>query len=294
MPCHSMTGFGQAVHRGHDAVVKVEIRTVNHRFSEWNLRMPRDLVALEEDVRRLLAKYIHRGRGDVYLTLDPTGQLGRKPVVDWDLLDGLVELEQTARARFGLTANVEPQPEAWLRFPDVVELRHPELQLNRVRSDVLAALDAACLALCEMRRREGARLEADLRTKVNLLLQAGDVIETRAQVTVSAYVARMRERLASLIGQQIDDQRLLTEAATAADRLAIDEEVVRLKSHCGEFLTSLQSEAPIGRRLDFIVQEMHREVNTIGSKSQDSEISRCVVDAKVWIEQLREQVQNVE
>lgn len=293
MTLTSMTGFGQAIRDGVIARVKVEIRTVNHRFAEVNLRMPRDLFALEEEVRGLLAKRIARGRADVFVSMETLKSTAKTVAVNWDLLDVLYATEKEARIRYPDMAMKDPAVSHWLTHPDVVQVQSQLVDADEVRDDVLAAVDEACTELLEMRMREGTRVAADLAAKIRDCERVVETMESQAQGVSEATRTRLLQRLGEL-GQGMDEQRLVTEIALMVDRMCIDEELVRLRSHISEFERSLAHGSPIGRRLDFIVQEMHREVNTIGSKSGDLVISKAVVDAKTIVEQLREQAQNIE
>ncbi|MCL6549353.1 MAG: YicC family protein [Alicyclobacillus sp.] len=292
MPCHSMTGYGQAVYDGQQVRVKAEIRTVNHRFLELSLRLPRELLALEDDIRALVARRVARGRGDLFLTLEPLQVQPKRLSVDWSLLDALLEAERAANERCGL-ADAPPSVSQWLLYPDVIRVESESLDVGAVRGDVLQAVEAACDALARMRAREGTRLAADMAAKLAELRRIADEVAEWAPEAERVHGDKLRRRLREVAGE-VDEQRWLTEIAVMADRMAIDEELVRLRSHLAELEQALAQGSPVGRRLDFIVQEMHREVNTMGSKAGDLRIARAVVDAKVIVEQLREQAQNIE
>ncbi|MBX5435919.1 MAG: YicC family protein [Alicyclobacillaceae bacterium] len=292
MPCHSMTGFGQALCVGQRMRVKVEIRTVNHRFLEFSVRLPRELLALEDDVRSLVASRVARGRTDVFVAAEPVQPSPKRLSVDWSLFEALVEAERAANARCGLTQ----QPVSvvsWLLFPDVVTVEAAELAIDEVRADVLRAVEEASSQLAAMRAREGARLAADMAAKLADLRRIVAEMERVAPDVEKLHRDRLERRMAEWAGV-VDEQRLLNEIAVLMDRTAIDEELVRLASHLSEMELALAGGSPVGRRLDFIVQEMHREVNTIGSKAGDLRVARLVVDARVIVEQLREQAQNIE
>lgn len=294
MALTSMTGFGQAVRAGNVARVKVEIRTVNHRFAEFNVRMSRDLFALEEEVRTRLAKHVVRGRTDALVSMDSTHPIIKHVAVDWVLLDTLHGIEMEARARHPNAALQGGSGIAhWLSHPDVVQIQSASFDVESVREDVLAAVDDACADLLAMRTREGTRVAADMMAKVNDFTHIIEQMEQQAPDVMEQNRTRLLQRL-HMFDSLVDEHRVLTEVALLADKMCIDEELVRLQSHLSEFEQSLREGSPVGRRLDFIVQELHREVNTIGSKASDLLISKAVVDAKSIVEQLREQAQNIE
>jgi uncharacterized protein (TIGR00255 family) len=288
-----MTGFGQASIRSEALLVKVEIRTVNHRFAEFSIRMPRELMSLEDSVRKCLSASIARGRADVYIAAETLSAEQGLVSADWALFEGLLQVEREALRRVRAPETAAERPAAWLMFPDVLRVERAPLDAGRVAPVLMEAVEGACAALVEMRAREGARLGADLRAKAAELSRIVEEMQARAPEIVTAYRDRLRKRIADF-GVVVDDARLSAEVALFADRAAIDEELVRLYSHVEEFGRSLETGSPVGRRLDFIVQEMQRELNTIASKAQDLVVTKAVVDAKALVEQLREQVQNIE
>lgn len=291
MPCKSMTGFGQSAIASERLDVKVEIRTVNHRFAEFNIRVPREFAQLEDQVRARLASRISRGRTDVFITIESHGE----PHVEvaWPLLDALLRVEREAMARYRQVTEAGGV-ERWLNHPDVLSVQADVLVADDVAPHLLAAVDAALDHLTQMRSREGERLAKDMAEKLQRLRDLVSRMSARAAVLPDLYRERLSRRIEETVAGRIDETRIAAEIVLFADRAAIDEELVRLRSHIEEFVAALEQDGPVGRRLDFIVQELHREVNTIGSKSVDLDISKAVVDAKVIIEQLREQAQNVE
>ncbi len=293
MACNSMTGFGQAVHSGNRMRVKVEIRCVNHRFAEFNVRMPRELFALEEEVRAVLGQYIARGRADLYLSAEQEALASKEAIVDWPLFDRLLEAETTARNKYPDLPVAPASLGQWLGYPGVIEVSNSSYDLESIRSVALTAVHQACSELAAMRSREGERLSQDMLAKCKGLAVVVASMAQRAPEALSAYRERVASRIGDL-GVALDEGRVLAEIALMAERIGIDEELVRLQSHLAELEKTLVQASPIGRRLDFIIQEMHREVNTIGSKSADLLLSKAVVDAKTIVEQLREQAQNIE
>lgn len=288
MPIRSMTGYGQAFHEQNRFRVSVEIRSVNHRFAEFQVRLAKEYAGLDDVIRDTLSSYVARGRCDVYIGIESASALSKRVSVDWGLLSELVRIEHEAHAR-----GFELAPVNWLTEMDVLSVETVSTRLDEVQDAIVEAVKKACEVLIAMRTREGERLDAALRAKLSILER------TVAELTVQAdgAEARVRDKLVERLKElelSVSPERLLAEVTLFLERSAVDEELVRLKSHLEEFYRALEGGSPVGRRLDFIVQEMHREVNTVASKAADFDVSRPIVDAKTVIEQLREQVQNIE
>lgn len=293
MLVRSMTGFGQSTVTVGETSLTVEVRSVNHRFAEFSVRLPRELLVLEEAVRKCLSQFIVRGRIDVYVAFGSSLMGARQVKADWTLLDALHALEVQARERYGLTQEPATLLMEWLKYPDVVRVESGDVDIETIRDGVVRAVQDACEALVLMRSREGERLAADLQTKAQDLALLVQQISNHAPQVVSGFRERLHKRLRES-QVVVDENRFAAEVALLADRAAIDEEVVRLTSHLEEFRNSVVAGSPVGRRLDFIVQELQRELNTIASKCSDLLISRVAVDCKAIVEQMREQVQNIE
>jgi len=294
MSCCSMTGYGQAVIVMPNGQLSVEIKSVNHRFADIQIRMPREWIALESDVRNVLLQDVKRGRVDVFISNVAGEFTAANVTVNWNLFQQLSQVEQVALERFGAsTAVTSDRVSRWLSYPGVLRTEVSGEDLSLVKETLSATVHGACMELVAARRREGSRLADDLLEKAGHLRDLVLHLETVSTRLVPAVRSRLRARMVEIAGE-VDEQRLLIEVAMLADRLAVDEELVRLKSHTGEFEATLGGAGPHGRRLDFIVQELHREINTLGVKVQDGELARLVVDGKTLIEQMREQVQNLE
>jgi uncharacterized protein (TIGR00255 family) len=289
----SMTGYGYG-QAGDQVVVTVEMRSVNQRYSDFSIRLPREYNFLEETVRRIATSRVRRGRVEISVTIEDFREKARTVKIDWGLLQGFdraisevaqrLELEPTNRVDFLLSLPGVLEPVA-------VDEEDEEL----LQSLVEAAAQEAVEALVEMRKAEGARLAAALLEHLALLEEGLAEVKALAESLPQEALARLETRIAELVGDMpIDPNRLAAEAAIIADRANVDEEIVRLASHLVEFRATLEKDEPMGRKLDFLIQEMNREVNTIGSKSNNVAVSRWVVEAKTVIEKLREQVQNVE
>jgi uncharacterized protein (TIGR00255 family) len=288
MAIHSMTGYGQAVSEQDGLRVSVEIRSVNHRFAEFQVRVAKEYAGLDDAIRQTLAKNIARGRCDVYISIEAKDAIPPRVTVNWGLLSELVRIEREAHARGFELAAVN-----WLTEMEVLTVESGSVSFEDVRNPVLVTLAQACDNLVAMRAREGQRLLLDLYTKLSALTEIVTKLKHEALLFGDKARARLLDKLNDL-ELSVPADRLLTEVALLVERSSVEEELVRLQSHVEEFQRSLDSGSPIGRRLDFVVQEMHREVNTIAAKAADHQISQLIVDAKTLIEQLREQVQNIE
>ncbi|MGI6567082.1 MAG: YicC family protein [Firmicutes bacterium] len=293
MAVYSMTGYGYG-QAGDQIVVTVEMRSVNQRYSDFHIRLPREYSFLEEAVRRVAASKVRRGRVEISVTIEDFREKARTVKIDWGLLKGFdqaisqiaqrLELEPTNRVDFLLS------------LPGVLEpVAVDEQDEQLLKSLVEAAAQEAVDALVEMRRSEGERLTAAFLDHLAFLETSLEEIRALAERLPEEARDRLEVRIAELTGDlPIDPSRLAAEAAIIAERANIDEELVRLASHLAEFRSTLGKDEPMGRKLDFLIQEMNREVNTIGSKSNNTAVSRWVVEAKTVVEKLREQVQNVE
>ena len=287
----SMTGYGRATCETDGRQLTIELKSVNHRFLDLSFRMPRNLMFLEDDVRKAIAEKLARGHVDVFMTYRNLRSDARTVQVDRALFDAYAQALDTL-ANGGLRDDRSLMSVA--RMPDVMIVTEAEEDQDAVRALMLETMAQALEQLLAMRRREGASMAEDLGRKVDAIEEMTRKIEARYPETVEEYTRRLRASIEELIGQSVDETRLLTEVAVMADRSAIAEETVRLHSHIQQLRETFQREEPIGRRLDFLVQELNREVNTISSKSQDVPITRLAVECKAEIEKLREQLQNVE
>lgn len=287
----SMTGYGRATCETDGRQLTIELKSVNHRFLDLSFRMPRNLMFLEDDARKAIAEKLARGHVDVFMTYRNLRSDARTVQVDRALFDAYAQALDTL-ANGGLRDDRSLMSVA--RMPDVMIVTEAEEDQDAVRALMLETMAQALEQLLAMRRREGASMAEDLGRKVDAIEEMTRKIEARYPETVEEYTRRLRASIEELIGQNADETRLLTEVAVMADRSAIAEETVRLHSHIQQLRETFQREEPIGRRLDFLVQELNREVNTISSKSQDVPITRLAVECKAEIEKLREQLQNVE
>lgn len=287
-----MTGFGRAKTESDFFSVNVEVKTVNHRFCEMNIRMPRQLLKIEDRMKKKLNQHIRRGRVEVYVSLEGEGVVTRKVHVDWKLLDEYYQFIKQAREKYDVEGTITLQD--LLSRSELLHIEESEAGNEELENLVLAATEEAAKFLKQMRLAEGEELKKDLFSILSQLEINVLELQKFAPLVVQSYKDRLAKRMEEFVGGQLDETRILTEVAVFADKADINEEVTRLKSHIQQFLHTLQSMEPIGRKLDFIVQEMNREANTIGAKANDSNIAKRVVDIKSLLEKLKEQVQNIE
>ena len=289
---HSMTGYGRATGEIDGRQMTVELKSVNHRFLDIAFRMPRNLMFAEEAARKAIGERLNRGHVDVFVTYKNLRTDARTVTADPALFAAYA---RALEALSGSGLADDRSLMAVAKMPDVLIVTEAEEDREAVTALMLKVLSEALDQLCAMRAREGAAMRRDLTEKVSAIERMTGEIETRYPETVSAYRTRLQAAVKELLQDaEVDETRLLTEVALMADRSAIAEEIVRLRSHVQQLLHLFESTEPIGRRIDFIVQELNREVNTITSKSQDIPITRLAVDMKAEIEKLREQLQNVE
>ncbi|NWQ43880.1 YicC family protein [Bacillus sp. EB106-08-02-XG196] len=288
----SMTGFGRSRIASASFSVNVEVKTVNHRFSEVNIRMPRHLLNVEDKIKKKLTEHLRRGRAEVYIMIEGEGAVTRKIQVDWKLLEEYYLFIKQARDKFNIEGNVLLQD--LLTRNEFLHIEENEAGNEELESLVLRAAEEAVLLCKQMRITEGEELRKDLLTSLGLLDINIDALKEYAPQVVFLYKERLMKRMEEFVQGQIDETRVLTEVAIFSDKIDINEELTRLKSHIQQFTQTLNELEPIGRKLDFLVQEMNREANTIGSKANDSTITKKVVEIKSLLEKLKEQVQNIE
>lgn len=289
----SMTGFGRGEYLGRLKQVTVEIKAVNHRFSEVQVRLPYQYAMLEERVRKLVLNYFSRGRIDVVIKLENTSGKQRELQVDKDLAVTYYKKIEELAVAIGIPCEVNVVQIA--QFPEVLVLREPEEEMEIIWQDLSPALQKAVDVLLQMREKEGWKLKEDLVRRIQTLQQIHSKILQKSPQVVEIYRQKLATRLQEVLPEgQIDEERLALEVALLADKCNLDEELVRLNSHFMQFAQALEEDTAVGRKLDFLLQEMNREVNTIGSKANDVEITQAVVALKSELEKIREQVQNIE
>lgn len=289
----SMTGYGrsQQILNGRD--IAVEIRSVNHRFFEFSARIPRVYGYLEEKMKTFVQSKVSRGKVDVNVTVFTIEGKESEVEINRSLAQGYIDALRSLKEEFGLVDDLSLS--AMSRFGDIFSVRKATEDEELIWNDVQVVAQEAVNQFVLMRETEGTRLKADVLEKLQHIQQVVAKIEERSPQTVMSYRDRLTAKMQEVLQDQaIDEQRLLLEAALYSEKIAVDEETVRLKSHLKQFYQLLETEQTVGRKLDFLVQELNRETNTIGSKAQDVEITGMVVEIKSDIEKIREQIQNIE
>ncbi|MBQ3005082.1 MAG: YicC family protein [Clostridia bacterium] len=289
----SMTGYGRAQMTVDEMSVTVEIKSVNHRYFEFSARTPRAYGFLEEKLKSHFQKSVARGKVDCFVQIEALESDDVTVNVNHTLAKGYVDALHELALRYNLSDDISVSTVS--RYSDIFSIHKNEADEEKIWNAVSQVADAACAKFVEMRAVEGAKLKADLTEKIATIEENVSFIEKRSPETVSEYHERLKTKMAELLQDtHIDEQRILTESAIFAEKIAVDEETVRLRSHLHQFGEFLEASEPIGRKMDFLVQEMNREANTIGSKSQDIEIAKRVIAIKSEIEKIREQIQNIE
>ena len=287
-----MTGYGRARQTLNGRDITVEVRSVNNRYLDCTVKVPRTYIFAEDAVKARVQKAVSRGKVDVFITIDAAAADETVVAVNEPLARGYYEALTRLKDMFSLEDGLNAVTLA--KFPDVLTVTKAEEDLESVAADICAVLDEALAAYNAMRTVEGGKLREDIAGRADTIEAVVGKVEERSPQTVAAYreklLARMQEVLQSTA---IDESRILTEAAIFADKIAVDEETVRLRSHLSQLRTMLESDQPIGRKLDFLIQEVNRECNTIGSKCNDLTIAQDVVNMKAEVEKIREQVQNI-
>ena len=289
----SMTGFGRAQSTVDGMTVTVELKSVNHRYFEFSARVPRNYGFLEEKLKSFVNATVARGKTECYVSIENPENDEVEVTVNTALARGYAAAIRSLSDLVG--TNEQPTAAQLSRFPDVLTVHKAEPDEERVWNAVQQTAQLALEQFIAMRQTEGEKLRADILSHADRIAQLVAFVESRSPQTVREYNEKLHRRMAELLGDaNVDEQRLLTEAAIFADKVAVDEETVRLHSHLSQLHDFLGAEEPIGRKLDFLVQEINRESNTIGSKAQDVEIAKAVIDIKAEVEKIREQVQNIE
>ena len=289
----SMTGYGRARETLNKRDITVEVRSVNNRYLDCTVKLPRAYVFAEDGIKACVQKAVSRGKVDVFVTIDSTGADEAVVAVNEGLAKGYFDALNLLQEKFGVKNDITAA--ALAKFPDVLTVTKAEEDLDSIAADICAVLDKALAAYNAMRAVEGGKLADDIGARASTIESCVGVVEERSPQTVAEYreklTAKMQEVLESTA---IDENRILQEAAIYADKVAVDEETVRLRSHIAQLRSMLQSVKPVGRDMDFLVQEFNRECNTIGSKCKDLKITETVLQMKAEVEKIREQVQNVE
>ena len=290
----SMTGYGRQESVIDGKKILVEIKSVNHRFADYNIKVPRHLGFLEDRVKKLASENMTRGKIDIYVAVESGDDSTDKDIIlNTELARSYISALHELRDKFGLKDDISVSSVA--RYTEIFKSERREEDEEALWQAVSTVMKDAVDAFVAMRIREGERIEADLVARINYMKELASRVDERSPETVKEYSDRLYARIKEVLADRaVDEGRVLTEVAIFADKVAVNEETVRLASHFEEFNEIITSGEPAGRRLDFLIQEINREVNTIGSKAQDIEIAKIVVTLKGEIEKLREQIQNIE
>ncbi len=289
----SMTGYGRAKQERNGRSITVEVRSVNNRYLDCTVKMPRAYIFAEDAMKALVQKSISRGKVDVFVTMDAVEADQTVVQVNEPLARSYYEALTRLQKMFVLSNDLSPV--ALAKFPDVLTVTKAEEDLEMISADICAVLEEALAAHRQMRSVEGEKLYQDIAGRADTIETVVGKVEERSPQTVAEYRDRLETKMREVLqSTTIDESRILTEAAIFADKIAVDEETVRLRSHLAQLRTMLSGDEPVGRKLDFLIQEVNRECNTIGSKCNDLTIARDVVNMKAEVEKIREQVQNIE
>ena len=289
----SMTGYGRAREMRNGRDITVEVRSVNNRYLDCTVKMPRAYIFAEDRMKARVQQAISRGKVDVFVTIDASAADAAVVAVNEPLARGYYDALTRLKTMFDLSGDITP--EVLAKFPDVLAVTKAEEDVEAIAADICAVLDDALAAYNAMRAVEGEKLAADVAGRITTIEAVVGKVEERSPQTVAAYRQRLEAKMQEVLqSTTIDESRILTEAAIFADKIAVDEETVRLRSHIAQLQAMLVSGEPVGRKLDFLIQEVNRESNTIGSKCSDLAISEVVVALKGEVEKIREQVQNME
>ena len=289
----SMTGFG----RGHEVLngrdITVEIRSVNHRYYEFSSKLPRTYTFTEEKLKSLLQGKISRGKVEVAVLVQNVTAVSEKITANKEVISEYITALREIQGELNLTDDLALS--SVLRLPDAFTVVKEEADEEQMWADLKTVTEEALANFIAMRENEGARMKADISGRLDTIEKNVAFVEERSPVIVENYRKRLYDKMCEVLqGKDVDENRILLEAGIFSEKTAVDEETVRLRSHIAQFREMLESTEPIGRKLDFLVQEMNRETNTIGSKVQDVEVTKVVVEQKAEIEKIREQIQNIE
>ena len=289
---NSMTGYGKATLSRENREYQIEIKSVNHRYLDMNIKMPRTISYLEEEVKKTIMTYVKRGKVDVFITFENNSTEGRKIQINKEIASVYIkELKKLAEEE-NILANIEVTEIS--KYPDVLSIQNEQNE-EKIKQELIEVTKQAVQKLVEMRSAEGSKMAQDLLQRVEEVQQNVTKISDQSTGLIQDYVVKLESRIKELLpNHEIDQNRLVQEVVIFADKCSVQEEITRLNSHIAQFKNFLQAEENIGKKLDFLIQEMNRETNTIGSKANCLEITNKVIDIKTQLENIREQIQNIE
>ena len=289
----SMTGYGAAKGTAAGLSVTIELKSVNNRYLDVSVKLPRGLLSAEDALKSAVGRHTTRGKVDMFVTVDASESDDMEVRVNEPLLRGYIEALRSVSEKFALSDDMTLM--SVCRLPEVLSVSRREVDGDELSAGLVEIAERALGEYDAMREREGARLRDDVLARIECIEGLTAAVEERAPETVAEYRARLEQKLREVLADHTaDEARILTECAIFADRVAVDEETVRLRSHLAQLRVLVNGESPVGRKMDFLIQELNREANTIGSKCQSADVARIVVDLKSEIEKIRQQIQNVE
>ena len=289
----SMTGYGRAVQTVNGREFTVELRSVNNRYLDCTVKLPRSVSFAEEAVKQAVKASVSRGKVDVFISIKSEGTSDTRVTLNKEVVSGYLAAMGQMVSEFGIRDDISVSTLS--RLPEVFTVEKPEVDEEQLKADLMSVVALALEGYDAMRQTEGKALDADLRSRGQTILGLVEQVEAGNGQTVADYRTRLENKLKEVLANtSIDESRILTEAAIFADKVAVDEETVRLRSHLEQMNAMLTAGGAVGRKLDFLLQEMNREANTIGSKCSDVRLARIVVDIKAELEKIREQTQNIE
>lgn len=288
----SMTGYGKSTYSSNSREYQMEIKSVNHRYLDINVKLPRAISYLEEDIKKQISIMVKRGKIDVFITFDNNSDEGKDIKINTDVAKLYIKELRKLAEEENLLSNIEVTDIS--KFPDVLTIKN-EQDDEIIKKEVIALSQEATLNLVKMREVEGEKISKDLLDRIKIVEDTTLEIAKLSTGLIDEYVVKLEARIKELLKtEDIDKQRLAQEVVLYADKCSVEEEITRLKSHTAQFRTLIESEEAVGKRLDFLIQEMNRETNTIGSKANNLEITNKVIDLKTELENIREQIQNIE
>lgn len=289
----SMTGYGRVQQTVDGYNILFEIKSVNHRFYDFSARIPKTYGYLEDKLKSYLQNYITRGKVEIFMTIDASEGTDSQVKLNYGLAESYINALRELQEKYGLVNDISVSTIA--KYQDIFTVIKPPDDENRIWNAVKTVADEAIAGFIKMRETEGERLKTDIYGRGHKISSIVDEIEKRSPETVAEYRQKLKTRMSEVLADtSVDENRILLEAAIYADKVAVNEETVRLKSHLNQMKMMLGNDEPVGRKLDFLMQEMNREANTIGSKASDLDIAEMVVEIKAELEKIREQIQNLE
>jgi len=289
----SMTGYGRSVYEREGREYLIEIKSVNNRFSDINIKMPRNLNYLEEKIKKEILNSVSRGKIDVYITFNNNSDLGKNIKLNTEIAKKYIQELKKLSQETEIIDNINIMDIS--RFPDVLNIKVEEEAEEVIEKELIIALSMAIKSFVDMRQNEGGKIKQDLENRINKITEKVEEISNISTGLVEEYIVKLETRIKELLKTDvIDESRLAQEVVIYSDKCSVEEEITRLKSHISQFLSLINENIAIGKKLDFLIQEMNRETNTIGSKANSLGITNLVVDVKTELENIREQVQNIE